>query len=152
MTCRSITIFGGMAKIIKKSPKSISDNIRNICLPRLKDNESVEILDVLFDYILSNMTGRIDDIKCPDGKAISFYSDNREFLTINIMRVGFRIYIHPSANVFFDPNSKFNVEKFRFWETSFQKKSGMYRGMSVWIEDKKYLPGVKEILDKVPVS
>jgi hypothetical protein len=139
-----------MGKRTNKSLKTIIENtIWKSCSDRLQDNMSAEILRALLDHIENNLTGRIDDIKCPEGKAISFYSNSREFLTINIMRVGFRIYIHPAAGILFDPESKFEVEKFRFWEASFQKKSGMFRGMSVWIEDKKYLPGVKEIIDKI---
>jgi hypothetical protein len=139
-------------RTIKSLKALVDDDIRKICSARLKDDMSVEILRALIDYIVSRLYDRIDDIKYPDGKTISLYSDKREFLTINLMRVGFRIYIHPAANVFFDPKSKFKVAKFRFWDASFQKSSGKYRGMSVWIEDKKYLPGVKEIIDKIPSS
>ncbi len=142
-----------MEKKTKKSLRQIIDkDVWKLCSSRLKDDASADILRALLDHIVDNLSGRIDDIKCPDGKAISFFSDSREFLTINIMRVGFRIYIHPAAKAFFEPESKFKVEKFRFWDASFQKTLGKYRGMSVWIEDQKYLPGVKKIIDEIAKS
>ncbi len=142
-----------MAKKTKKSLKLIIErDIWNQCSSRLKDEKTANVFRELLDYIANTLSERIDDIKSDDGKAISFYSDGREFLTINITRTGFRIYIHPAANVFFDPKLKFKVEKFRFWDASFQKTSGKYRGMSVWITEKKYLPGVKKIIDEIPKS
>lgn len=145
--------YGNMGKKTEKSLKRIIDkDIWNLCAPKLKDEQTADILRDLLDHIVDNLSDRIDNIECPDGKAISFFSAGREFLTINIMRVGFRIYIHPAANVFFDPKSKFKVGKFRFWDASFQKTSGKYRGMSVWIENKKYLPGVRKIIDEIPKS
>ena len=141
----------GMGKKTAKSLKRIiNKDIWDSCSARLKDDETTDILRDLLDYLLNTLSDRIDDIKSGDGKAISFFSESREFLTINITRTGFRIYIHPAAKVFFAPKSKFKVEKFRFWDASFQKTSGKYRGMSVWIADKKYLPGVKKIfLDNI---
>lgn len=120
------------------------------CSERLKNKEVVEVLHKLFDYIVNTLSTRIDGIKTENGKAISFFSKGREFLTINITRKNLRIYIHPPAEAFFEPEAKFSVEEFRFWEGSFRKSSGKYRGMSVWISEKKYLQGVKEIINQIP--
>ena len=148
--CYNKNSMGEKTKISLK--RIIEKDIWDSCSPRLQDETSADILRDLLEHIVNTLSDRIDDIKTVEGKAISFFSNSREFLTINIMRVGFRIYIHPAARVFFDPKSKFKVEKFRFWDASFQKSSGKYRGMSVWIETKKFLPGVKKIIDKIPKS
>jgi len=120
---------------------------------RLSENsgnqEVTEILPDLFDHAVSTLAPRIDDIKVVEGRAIAFFTDGREFLTINVTRTDLRIYIHPPARVFFDPDQKFNVEKFNFWKSSFQKKSGKYRGMSVWISKQGYLEGVKKVIDLI---
>jgi hypothetical protein len=117
------------------------------CSLRLKKEETFEVLRSLFDYIADILADRISDVKTEDGKTISFFSDGGEFLTINVTRKDLRIYIHPKAKAFFDPQAKFAVERFRFWDGSFQKATGKYRGMSVWISEKKYLPAVKKIVD-----
>ncbi len=120
------------------------------CSLRLKNEEAVGVLYKLFDYIIDTLAERIDEIKTEDGKTISFFFEGREFLTINVTRKDLRIYIHPKAGVFFDPKAKFDVEKFRFWETAYHKASGKNRAMSVWISEKQYLPRVKKIIDYIP--
>ena len=117
---------------------------------KLKNKDVIAVLHELFNFILNKLVQRIDDIKIEEGKAISFFSKGREFLTINVTRNDLRIYIHPAARVYLDPAAKFQVEKFRFWDASYQKSSGKYRGMSVWISEVKYLHGVKEIIGLIP--
>ena len=117
---------------------------------RLQKEETIAVLHKLFDYITEILTSRIDEIKVNNGRAISFFSNAREFLTINVTRKDLRIYIHPPAQAFFDPEKKFKVERFRFWEASYHKTSGKYRAMSVWISESKYLLGVKEIIGEIP--
>ena len=128
----------------------VSKEVWQQCSLRPKEEETVEVLHKLFDCIVDTMADRINEIKADDGKAISFFSEGREFLTINVTRKDLRIYIHPKAGAFFDPKAKFDVEKFRFWDGSFHKASGKYKAMSVWISEKKYIPGVKKILDFIP--
>jgi hypothetical protein len=128
----------------------VSDKVWQQCAQRLKKPYVIDVLHKLFDHIIDNLWQRIDDIKTDDGRAISFFSAGREILTINITRNDLRIYIHPPAQAYFDPGLKFNVEKFRFWDASFHKKTGNYRGLSVWISDNKYLPGMKQIIKKIP--
>ncbi len=129
---------------------SIPDEIWKKFSERLKKEGVVEVIHRLFDYVIERLASRIDNIRTEDGRAISFYEEEREILTINVTRKDLRIYIHPPAYAFFDPESRFEVEKFRFWEGSFQKKSGRYRAMSFWISDVKYLSGAAEIIDSIP--
>lgn len=135
---------------IKSLKELVSEKFWQECSKKLKNEKTVVVLHELFDYIVDILIKRLDDIKTEDGKAISFFSKEREFLTINITRKNLRIYIHPPADVLFEPKVKFNVEEFSFWEGSYRKASGKYRGMSVWISEKKYLQGVKEIINQIP--
>jgi len=117
---------------------------------RLKSAETIEVMRELFDYAVDRFAPRLDDIKVQDERAISFFSSGREILTINVTRKDLRIYIHPPAGAFFEPEQDFDVERFSLWKGSFQKKSGRYRAMSVWISEKKYLLAVKRIIDRIP--
>ena len=135
---------------IKSLKELVDEEVWEECSERLKSEETVAVLHELFEYIVNTLSTRIDDIRTEDGKSISFFSKSREILTINVTRKNLRIYIHPLALVFFDPNVKFAVEEFRFWEGSYRKASGKYRAMSVWISEKKFLPGIKEIINQIP--
>ncbi|MBA7667766.1 hypothetical protein ES703_75864 [subsurface metagenome] len=135
---------------IKSLKELVSEKFWQECSKKLKNEKTVVVLHELFDYIVDILAKRIDNIKTEDGKAISFFSKEREFLTINVTRKNLRIYLHPPAGAFFEPNTRFDVEEFRFWEGSYRKASGKYRGMSVWISEKKYLQGVKEIINQIP--
>ncbi len=117
---------------------------------RLKDPTVIEVLHKLFDIIVELLAERIDDIRDVDGKAISFFSKEREILTINITRKNLRVYIHPSSLAYFDPEMEYRVEKLSFWESSYHIKTGKYRGLSVWISNKKYLRGIEKILRNIP--
>lgn len=128
----------------------VNEEVWQQCFVRLKEKEALGVLHELFDYIVDTLARRIDDIKTDDGRAISFFSKGREILTINVTRKDLRIYIHPPARAFFDPKAKFSLERFRFWEGSYQKASGRYRAMSVWVSQKKYLPGAREIINYIP--
>jgi hypothetical protein len=128
----------------------VSKKVWQQCSLRLKNEEAVEVLESLFDLIVDILADRIDEIKTEDGRSISFFSEEREFLTINVTRKDLRIYIHPKAGAHFDPKAKYDLERFRFWEGSFHKASGKYRGISVWISEKRHLSVVKKILDFIP--
>ena len=117
---------------------------------RLKTEGTMQVLHALFDYVTKGLADRIDEIRPDDGRAISFFCQGREFLTINVTRKDLRVYVHPKAGAHFDPEAKFGVEKFRFWDTSFHKASGKYRALSFWISEKKYLSAAKKIIDTIP--
>ena len=119
---------------------------------RLTDPAVVDVLHALFESIVEHLAGRIDDIRDVDGKAISFFSQEREILTINITRKNLRIYVHPSSLAYFDPDLEYRVEKLSFWESSYNKESGRYRGLSVWISNKKYLRDIEKIIRNIPQS
>lgn len=135
---------------IKFLKQLVDEKFWQRCSARLKKEEAIEVLHELFDWIVNTLSPRIDDIRTDDDRAISFFSKGREILTINLTRKDLRIYIHPSARAFFNPKTKFRVEKFRFWEGSYHKASGKNRAMSVWVSEKKYLSGVKEIISHIP--
>jgi hypothetical protein len=111
-----------------------------------------EVLHGLFDDILIALGKRIDDIKTVDGRAISFFSSGREILTINVGRKELRVYIHPPAGAAFDPDARFEVGRFRFWDASFRKASGRYHGMSAWVSSPEHLAGMKQIIDHIPTT
>jgi len=117
---------------------------------RLKTEDAMQVLHALFDYVIKVLADRIDEMKTDDDRAISFFCEKREFLTINVTRKDLRVYVHPKAGACFDPKAKFGVEKFRLWDTSYRKASGKYRALSFWISEKKYLPAAKKIIDAIP--
>ena len=134
----------------KRLKDTISRKIWEQFSAKLQKEETVEVLHKLFGHIIDKLTERIDDIKIDEGKAISFFSNSREILTVNVTRKDLRIYIHPPARVLFEPDEKFKVEKFNFWEGSYRKTFGKYTAMSIWISEERYLPGVKEIIERIP--
>lgn len=117
---------------------------------RLPSAEAAAALRELFDHVVDVLAARIDDVKTEDGKALSFYSAGREFLTFNVTRTGLRVYVHPPAGALFEPEATFAVEKFRFWEASFQKRTGKYRAMSFWISTPEHVRGAKAVIGRVP--
>lgn len=129
-----------------KLKSMVRDHTWRSCSARSRNPAAISALHRLFDLIIEMLADRIDDVKVDNGKAISFFSGGREILTINVTRKDLRIYIHPAAGALFDPKMRPRVERFRFWEGSCQKSSGMYRAMSFWISDVKYLRGAREIL------
>ena len=130
----------------------VSEKVLQETASRLQSAETIEVLRELFEYAVDRLAPRLDDIKVQDERAISFFSSGREILTINVTRKDLRIYIHPPAGAFFDLEEDFDVERFSLWKGSFQKKSGKYRAMSVWISERKYLPAVKRLIDGIPKS
>ena len=136
--------------IVKSLKDLVNKEVWKQYSARLKKEEVLEVLHKLFEYIVETLATRIEDIKTDNGRAISFFSKGREILTINVTRKDLRIYIHPPARAFFNPEAKFEVEKFRFWEGSYHKSSGKNRAMSFWISKMKYFPGAKEIISHIP--
>lgn len=117
---------------------------------RLNNPRVSEALQGFYEIITEYLPNRIDDITVFEDKAIMLFSEGREIIRINTMRNSLRIYIHPAAKAFFDPNKKYRVERLNFWESSFHKKTGKYRGLSVWLSDKKHLPGIEKIIKIIP--
>jgi len=117
---------------------------------RLPSAEAAGALRELFDHVVDVLGARIDDVKVEDGKALSFYSAGREFLTVNVGRKNLRVYVHPAAGAFFEPDETFAVEKFRFWDGSYHKTSGKYRAISFWISSPDHVRGAKAIIGRIP--
>jgi len=128
----------------------VGTQVRGQCAGRQRDQKGAQLLHQLFDHIVAILADKIEGIKTEDGKAISFFTEGRDSLTINVTRKDLRTCVHPKAGACFDPKAKFGVERFRFWDGSCHKASGKYGAMSIWISEKKYLPGVKEIIDFPP--
>lgn len=84
------------------------------------------------------------------GEGLSFFSGGKEFLTVGVCLRNLRIYVHPAAGAFFDPGASFDVEKFRLWDSSYRKTTGMYVGMTVWVSEAEHLPAFKEIVKLIP--
>jgi hypothetical protein len=85
-------------------------------------------------------------------RSVSFFSGGRETLTVNLSRDGLRVYIHPASGALLEPGMKPDVEKFNFWKSSFQKKTGKYRGMTLWVSERGHLPGLLGVLKEIPVG
>jgi len=117
---------------------------------RLQDPTVVDVLHELFENVVELLAKRIDDIRDVDGKAISFFSKGREILTINITRKNLRVYVHPPSLAYFDPDLEYGVERLSFWESSYHKRTGRYRGLSVWISSEKYLRDIEKIIRHIP--
>ena len=130
----------------------VDEDIWEQCSQRCKDAAVVDVLHKLSESVIKLLAERIDDIKTIDGRAISFFSRGREILTINVTRNDLRVYIHPPAMAYFDPKLEYKVEKLSFWESSYHKKTGKYRGLSVWISNKKYLRGVEKMIRQIPLD
>lgn len=118
---------------------------------KLTDVEAIDVLRELVRYTNQQLAYRIEEVGTSD-TSISFFSKGREFLTFNVTRKGLRVYFHPPAGVLFGKNEKFSVEKTSIWESSFQKSSGMYRAMTAWVSKKEHLPGIKALIDRIPIT
>lgn len=118
---------------------------------KLSSAEVMRVLRELVNYVTDRLRPRIDRMKTSKD-SVAFLSKGKEFLTIKVTRTGLRIYFHPPADVLFDKNEKFSVEKVSIWESSFQKASGKYRAMTAWVSKEEHLPGIKALIDRIPTS
>ncbi len=132
---------------MQSSGKTLNSAFWRGCEERLKAGETFTLLKGVVDYAVRTLTPGGLTVRATDPKTISFVREGREILTVNIGRSRLRIYVHPAAGAQFDPHSQFDVEKFRFWDSSYHKASGMYRAMSVWGSSTRDLPGIKGIID-----
>jgi len=118
---------------------------------KLSNVEAISVLRELVNYVTIRLKSRIDHVKTSKD-SVAFFSKGKEFLTINITRTGLRIYFHPPAGVLFSKDEKILVEKVSIWEGSFQKASGKYRAMTIWVSKEEHLPGIKTLIDRIPTS
>jgi len=118
---------------------------------KLKDVETLKVLREIVNYAAERLKSRIDEVKSSKD-AIVFLSKGKEFLSIYVTRTNLRIYFHPSSGALFSKDEKFAVEKVSIWETSFQKATGKYRGMTAWVSKEEHLPGIKALLNRIPAS
>jgi hypothetical protein len=119
---------------------------------RLGDTEAAEVLRGLFETVIERLAGRIDQVRDVDGKAIAFFSARREIVTINVMRRNLRLYVHPAAGAYFDGERKYGVQRISFWESSLHKKTGRFRGLSVWVSKRKFLRHLEKIIKEIPAT
>lgn len=117
---------------------------------RLPSAEAAEVLRELVEHVAAGWARRVDSVKTVGGEGVIFLSRDRPFLTVNVCRKNLRVYVHPEAGVLFEPEASFDVEKFRFWEGSYRKSSGKYKGLSFWISERKHLPGARDIMGRIP--
>ncbi|NIT36141.1 MAG: hypothetical protein GTN49_06535 [candidate division Zixibacteria bacterium] len=117
---------------------------------RLPSAEAAEVLRELVAYVVDGWARRLDGVKTMGGEGVIFLSRGRPFLTVNVGRKKLRVYVHPEAGALFEPKATFAVEKFRFWEGSYRKSSGKYKGLSFWISERKHLPGARDIIGHIP--
>ena len=115
-----------------------------------QDAEALKVLREVVNYATERLKSRIDGVKS-SRDAIAFLSKGKEFLTINVTRTNLRIYFQPSSGTLFSKDEKFAVEKVSFWETSFQKSTGKYRAITAWVSKEEHLPGIKTLIDRIPV-
>jgi hypothetical protein len=147
-----------------KMPKSLikvidEDTWVKFC-NKLPDLEAQKVLYDVIEYVTHRLKSRVQEIRrlaahTPEFKwldGICFLSQGREFLTVNVTRKGLRIYFHSAARIYLDAKEKYEVEKMNLWKTSYHKKTGKYRGFTVWISKEANLPGIKKLLDMIPQS
>lgn len=118
---------------------------------KLPNVEGIDLLRDLVSYMNRRLVHRIEEVRTSDA-SISFFSKGREFLTINVTRKGLRVYFHPPSGVLFSKDEGFSVERTSIWESSFKKSSGMYRALTAWVSKKEHLPGIKTLIDRIPIS
>jgi len=130
---------------------------------KLPDLEAQKVLCYITEYVTKRLGSRIQRIRrladhAPGGKVVKwldgicFVSQGRDLLTINVTRKGLRIYFYPAAGVLLDPREKYEVEAMSLWKTSYQKKTGKYRGFTVWVSKEVHIPAVKTLIDRIPAS
>ncbi len=128
---------------------------------KLPNLETQEVLCSVIEYAANRPGPRIQKIRrlaehAPGGRVVKwldgicFVSEGRDLLAINVTRKGLRIYFYPAAGVLLGPEEKYEVEAMSLWKTSFQKRTGKYRGFTVWVAKKIHLPAVKTLISRIP--
>ncbi len=128
---------------------------------KLPNLEAQKVLCYIIEYATNRLGSRIPRVRrlaehAPGGRVVKwldgicFVSQGRDLLTINVTRKGLRIYFYPAAGVLLDPEEKYEVEAMSLWKTSYRKKTGKYRGFTVWVSEEKHLPAIKKLIDRIP--
>lgn len=132
-----------------KEIKEIDEKTWNQFKAKLSNPEAFNFIRRLIDFAKKTLEPHTEVMMVwKDG--VSFWASEREFLTFNITRQGLRIYIHPAAGLFWDPEITFKVEKFNFWKSSYRKTTGKYCGLTIWMTTDKHLEAVKTIITSIP--
>jgi hypothetical protein len=135
----------------RKITDFISEEFWEKCLARPKKEGVAAVLTKVCDYAVNTLSERIDKVEeRGKGEGLSFFSGGKEFLTVNVCLRNLRVYVHPPAGAAFDPDAEFDVEKFRFWDSSYRKTTGKYVGMTVWVSEEKHLSAFGEIVNQIP--
>jgi hypothetical protein len=141
----------------------INENTWERFCNKLPDLEAQEVFCHIVEHVTGRLRTRIQEVRrlashFPGGKVekwldgICFVSQDRDFLAINVTRKGLRIYFYPTAGVLLDPKEKYSFDAMSLWVTSYQKKTGKYRGFTVWVSKKRHLDGIKKLIDRIPTS
>ena len=130
--------------------EKIDERIWKQVSTKLTDIEALKVLREVINYAAERLKSRIDEVKSTRD-VIAFFSKGKEFLTINVTRTNLRIYFQPSSGALFNKDEKFAVEKVSIWEGSLQKASGKYRAMTAWVSKEEHLPGIKKLIDRIPI-
>jgi hypothetical protein len=102
---------------------------------KLPDFEAQEVFCHIVEYVTNRLGARIQETRrlasyFPGGEVekwldgMSFVSQDRRFLAINVTRKGLRIYFYPAAGVLLDPKEKYGFDAISLWKTSHQKRTG----------------------------
>jgi hypothetical protein len=135
----------------KKITDFVSEEFWQKCLDRPKKEGMAPVLTDVCDYVVNALSERIEKVEeRGKGEGLSFFSGGKEFLTVNVCLHNLRVYLHPSAGGSFDRDADFDVEKFRFWDSSYRKTTGKYVGMTVWVSEGEHLRAFKEIVKLIP--
>ena len=118
---------------------------------KLPDSEALKVLREVIDYITKKLESRIDDTDVWR-EGVAFFSEGKEFLTVEVTTKGLRIHFYPSAGVLFNGQEKFSVERVNLWKSSYRKALGKYRAMTAWVSKETHLPGIKRLIDRIPTS
>jgi hypothetical protein len=118
---------------------------------KLPNSEALKVLREVIDYITRKLEARVDDTDVWR-EGVAFFSKGREFLTVEVTTKGLRIHFYPSAGALFGDKEKFSVERVNLWKSSYRKASGKYHALTAWVSKEEHLPGIKEMIDRIPTS
>jgi hypothetical protein len=118
---------------------------------KLPNSEALKVFREVIDYITEKLKPRTDDTDVWR-EGVAFFSEDKEFLTIEVTTKGLRIHFYPSAGALFDSQEKFSVERINLWKSSYRKASGKYQALTAWVSKEEHLPGIKKLIDRIPTS
>jgi protein-disulfide isomerase-like protein with CxxC motif len=117
---------------------------------KLSAAESEPILDAVFAHASRVLKRRADRVeRLIDRVGLAYYEEGREIFTVNVIKGGLRLYLHPAAGLLFSETEDYGLEKVSLWKSSYQKSTRKYRGMSAWVTDESHLAGAKALIDRL---